>query len=443
MKIIIKLIFAGLLLFTQVLCFSQTEPTQNDVSNAIYKDKDYQKAESMMLQILANHPDSAKAHYLYSQIESKLKKFEVARNALNEAIRLDPSKRFAQNAMQLGALDLEIKNGLSLINLEKTQSIAASNSEHQFKNTDATKTATHSSIENKEIEANNNNSSISIDKNQKTDPNPNASNDSNQAPISKPVATVVVKEKNTAPPSLNSYDLDKNTKYNFDNFFGDLGGFLFKALLFVFAIIPIIICIYLFRKFRLKARLNIKDVDGNRFVRKSGEPYGCVFGNVILSYIIVACIGRTLFLLYDLPHGLLSILFLISLTSILSYTVYSLTILASSLDAGLAYDHERNIIEVPACGRNSESIFDFLSIKYLKAFLGRDEINVDDIKSCTGFTEVSSDTTYSKNGNSTTTFNYYHNLQIITDKNSWKVAYQSRQGYAAAQSLIEEVAGLE
>jgi len=59
-----------------------------------------QEAQTMMQQVLRDHPESAKAHYVEAELYAKAQQYEGARRELNTARRLDPTLGFAsQNAV--------------------------------------------------------------------------------------------------------------------------------------------------------------------------------------------------------------------------------------------------------------------------------------------------------------------------------------------------------
>ncbi len=56
---------------------------------------DYQKAETMLLEVIKEHPDSAKAHYMLSQVYSLEHHYNRAYKELQKAKALDPTLSFA------------------------------------------------------------------------------------------------------------------------------------------------------------------------------------------------------------------------------------------------------------------------------------------------------------------------------------------------------------
>ena len=68
-------------------------PSANDVQSAV-KSGDYPKAETMMQEVVAAKPQSAKAHYLYAEILAHDAKFTDAAAQARRARELDPALSF-------------------------------------------------------------------------------------------------------------------------------------------------------------------------------------------------------------------------------------------------------------------------------------------------------------------------------------------------------------
>jgi len=65
------------------------EPTVHDVYEvAVSGDMD--KANLMMPEVISNHPDSAKAHYIFAQLLVKQEKIDLAKSELAKAEEIDP-----------------------------------------------------------------------------------------------------------------------------------------------------------------------------------------------------------------------------------------------------------------------------------------------------------------------------------------------------------------
>jgi hypothetical protein len=86
-------IFASALLLTSNLTFA--EATLPEVYQAIESGQ-LAKADAMMQEVLKNHPNSGKAHYIASELYLKEGKLDAARNAFAQAENLAPGLPFAQ-----------------------------------------------------------------------------------------------------------------------------------------------------------------------------------------------------------------------------------------------------------------------------------------------------------------------------------------------------------
>ena len=77
------------------LIAAPSEPSVSDVYQATLAGK-YSEAQAMMDNILRNHPDSSKAHYVEAQLLSRQNRFSEAKAELDTATRLTPSMTFAK-----------------------------------------------------------------------------------------------------------------------------------------------------------------------------------------------------------------------------------------------------------------------------------------------------------------------------------------------------------
>jgi tetratricopeptide (TPR) repeat protein len=76
------------------------DPTMHDVYQAA-EAGDYTRAQAMMDQVLRDHPNSAKAHFVEAELLAKQGRLSEAQRELGTAERLDPSLGFAKpNAVQ-------------------------------------------------------------------------------------------------------------------------------------------------------------------------------------------------------------------------------------------------------------------------------------------------------------------------------------------------------
>ena len=86
-------VFASALLLTSNAAFA--EATLSEVYQAVQSGQ-MAKADVMMKEVLQNHPNSAKAHYVASELYLKEGKLEAARNHFIKAQNLAPGLPFAQ-----------------------------------------------------------------------------------------------------------------------------------------------------------------------------------------------------------------------------------------------------------------------------------------------------------------------------------------------------------
>lgn len=94
-KLIPKLIFAGALL----ACSSAwaADPSVDQIYQAA-KAGNYTQAQSMMDQVLRDHPNSAKAHFIQAELFAKEGKLSAARGEFQKAQQIDPNLSFAKPA---------------------------------------------------------------------------------------------------------------------------------------------------------------------------------------------------------------------------------------------------------------------------------------------------------------------------------------------------------
>ena len=99
-------VFAAALLFTSNAVFA--EATLPEVYKAVQSGQ-MAKADAMMKEVLQNHPNSAKAHYVAAELYAKEGKVEVARNHFITAQNLAPGLPFAQ-AESVQKLQVQLAN---------------------------------------------------------------------------------------------------------------------------------------------------------------------------------------------------------------------------------------------------------------------------------------------------------------------------------------------
>ena len=98
---------ASAVLLTSNLAFA--EASLPEVSQAIQSGQ-LAKADAMMKEVLQNHPNSAKAHYIAAELYIKEGKLDAARNAFSKAENLAPGLPFAQ-AESVQKLQVQLSNG--------------------------------------------------------------------------------------------------------------------------------------------------------------------------------------------------------------------------------------------------------------------------------------------------------------------------------------------
>lgn len=91
--------FTRALLATAVLGLSQAVFAADYTVHDVYQAAEaghLQEAQSMMQQVLRDHPESAKAHYVEAELYARSGQFDYARRELKTAKRLDPTLGFAK-----------------------------------------------------------------------------------------------------------------------------------------------------------------------------------------------------------------------------------------------------------------------------------------------------------------------------------------------------------
>ncbi len=92
-KLILKLVFAGALLASGAAWAA--DPSVDQVYQAA-RDGNYSQAQSMMDQVLRDHPNSAKAHFIEAELLARQGKLTAARSEFDTAQKLDSSLSFAK-----------------------------------------------------------------------------------------------------------------------------------------------------------------------------------------------------------------------------------------------------------------------------------------------------------------------------------------------------------
>lgn len=91
--------FAGSILVAACLLFGGNAMAADATPDQVYQAAQaghYREAQTMMDQILRDHPNSAKAHFVEAELLGKQGKLPQAQEELNTALRLDPSQNFAR-----------------------------------------------------------------------------------------------------------------------------------------------------------------------------------------------------------------------------------------------------------------------------------------------------------------------------------------------------------
>ncbi|AOB33572.1 hypothetical protein AKI39_09575 [Bordetella sp. H567] len=91
--------FAGSMLLAACLLIGGNAMAADATPDQVYQAAQaghYREAQAMMDQILRDHPNSAKAHFVEAELLGKQGKLQQAQQELNTALRLDPSQNFAR-----------------------------------------------------------------------------------------------------------------------------------------------------------------------------------------------------------------------------------------------------------------------------------------------------------------------------------------------------------
>jgi hypothetical protein len=106
-------LFARLALATVFACGSvaalAADPTVDDIYRATTSGR-LDEAQTMIGQVLRDHPNSAKAHFVAAEVYARAGRLAAAREQLNEAQTLDPKNSFA-NPRAISELRAELSQG--------------------------------------------------------------------------------------------------------------------------------------------------------------------------------------------------------------------------------------------------------------------------------------------------------------------------------------------
>ncbi len=94
-KILLGLVLAVTAVFVSLPVIAATDPSMHEIYLAAQEGR-YIEAQSMMDQVLKDHPNSAKAHYVQAELLAKQGSLSRADAELRNAERLDPGLAFAK-----------------------------------------------------------------------------------------------------------------------------------------------------------------------------------------------------------------------------------------------------------------------------------------------------------------------------------------------------------
>lgn len=86
--------------------------TMKDVETAVDVNHNYRQAESLISELVANNPNDARDHWVYSQILHHNNKDEQALHEVQEAKRLDPAVSFVKDPRKVNAFEASLKAGV-------------------------------------------------------------------------------------------------------------------------------------------------------------------------------------------------------------------------------------------------------------------------------------------------------------------------------------------
>ena len=99
-------VFAVLAVAVAGVAFADPEATPHQIYEAAQSGHMAQ-AQQMIDQVLSDHPQNAKAHFIASELDARIGDFPAARQQLATAKQLDPTQSFT-NASTLGALERQL-----------------------------------------------------------------------------------------------------------------------------------------------------------------------------------------------------------------------------------------------------------------------------------------------------------------------------------------------
>jgi clan AA aspartic protease (TIGR02281 family) len=104
----------AILVFSVSVTVQAADPTMNQIYDAA-KGGHLDEAQRMIAKVLADHPNSAKAHYVQAELFAKAGKDSLARKELDTAARLNPGlSEFSPQSVQALKAQLGVRPGSSL-----------------------------------------------------------------------------------------------------------------------------------------------------------------------------------------------------------------------------------------------------------------------------------------------------------------------------------------
>ena len=191
------------------------------------------------------------------------------------------------------------------------------------------------------------------------------------------------------------------------------------------AVIPIVLVIFgypifwvlLFLGYRKRFKKSVPEVSGNRFVRI-----------VDFKFLILVIAG-----------------FISALIPLLGMFVAPfLAKMAAIREAGVAYDAQKDLIEIPAGGQSPNSVAEQINpFFWLSKHLKRVQIPASQISRISALTHSTTTTDYAEAaGGWRSRTKYSYVLFISTAIGEWSITFSDYQKYSAASALISDVAGL-
>ena len=118
--------------------------------------------------------------------------------------------------------------------------------------------------------------------------------------------------------------------------------------------------------------------------------------------------------------------------------------MAAMREAGVAYDAQKDLIEIPAGGQSPNSVAEQINpFFWLSKHLKRVQIPASQISRISALTHSTTTTDYAEAaGGWRSRTKYSYVLFISTAIGEWSITFSDYQKYSAASALISDVAGL-